>query len=163
MALAAGVGLVMLAMPVTAAHDYKIGDIRIDHPWARATPPLAAVAGGYLKITNVGKTSDRLLSGSTEFAEKVEFHVSTVEEGVARMRPLINGLRIGAGETIELAPGRMHVMFIKPSRSLKEDERFTATLNFARAGTIKVEFVVQGMAAQPPGKSDHEGHGARTR
>lgn len=155
-------GLVMLVAPA-AAHDYRIGAIRIDHPWSRMTPPLAPVAGGYLKLTNEGKTPDRLLGGSTEFAQKVEIHESSVENGVARMRPLINGLTIKAGETIELAPGRTHVMFIKPSRSLKEDERFTATLNFEKAGPVKVEFVVQGMAAQSPGKSNHEEHGAHTR
>lgn len=161
--LAAGMGLVMLAAPVTAAHEYKIGTIRIEHPWSRATPPLAPVAGGYLTITNGGKTPDRLLGGSADFAQKVEIHESTVENGVARMRPLLNGLRIGAGETIELVPGRTHIMFIKPSRSLKEDERFTATLNFERAGSVKVEFVVQGMAARSPGQREHEGHGASTR
>ena len=54
------------------AHDYKVGPIAIDHPWTRATPKNAPVAGGYLKITNTGTTPDRLTGGSTEVAKRFE-------------------------------------------------------------------------------------------
>ena len=47
-----------------AAHDYKVGSLEIEHPWTRATPKGAAVAGGYLKIVNNGTTADRLVGGS---------------------------------------------------------------------------------------------------
>jgi len=52
--------LVLMASGV-AAHDYKVGSIEIDHPWARATPKGASVGGGYLTIKNTGPTADRLL------------------------------------------------------------------------------------------------------
>ena len=46
------------------AHDYAAGSLKIDHPWTRATPKGAAVAGGYLKITNTGAAPDRLVGGT---------------------------------------------------------------------------------------------------
>ncbi|MDP2411559.1 MAG: copper chaperone PCu(A)C [Pseudolabrys sp.] len=149
----------MLAAP-SAAHDYKIGSIRVIHPWSRATPPVVPVAGGYLRLINLGEEPDRLLAVSSEIAEKVELHESTVTDGIARMRPLPGGLTINAGETVELKLGQAHIMFIKPIRPLKEGERFEATLLFEKAGSLMIEFMVQGMGAQPAGKSGHEGHGA---
>ena len=44
------------------AHEFKAGDIEIEHPWSRATPAGAKVAGGYFTIVNKGSAPDRLLS-----------------------------------------------------------------------------------------------------
>src|ERR1019366_4738562 len=43
-----------LATSPALAHDYTVGSLKIDHPWARATPKGASVGGGYMKITNSG-------------------------------------------------------------------------------------------------------------
>jgi len=153
--------LAILVTPVLA-HDYRVGSIRVIHPWSRATPPVAPVAGGYLRLINTGDAPDRLLSVSSEIAEKVEIHESTLTDGVARMRPLPDGLAINPKETVELKPGQAHIMFIRPVRPLKEGERFEATLRFEKAGSIKVEFMVQGMGGRPAGANGHEGHGAPT-
>ena len=45
------------------AHEFKVGTLDIGHPWSRPTPADANIAGGYLTITNKGKTADRLISG----------------------------------------------------------------------------------------------------
>ena len=42
------------------AHEFKVGTLDIGHPWSRPTPADANIAGGYLTITNKGKTADRL-------------------------------------------------------------------------------------------------------
>ena len=46
----------MLAFAASAAsaHEYKAGSLEIKHPWSRATPKGATVAGGYMKIINTG-------------------------------------------------------------------------------------------------------------
>ncbi|UYQ73524.1 copper chaperone PCu(A)C [Pelagibacterium flavum] len=150
-----------LAVSISPAvgHDFQTGSITIDHPWSRATPPIAPVAGGYLTLTNNGGMADRLVSISSPLSERAEIHESTVSNGVASMRPVQNGVEIEVGETVELQPGGMHIMFMKPSRPLKEGERFAAKLTFEQAGTVEVEFVVQGMGAGPATTSEHDGHG----
>src|SRR3954447_11648191 len=62
------------------AHDYRIGSLRIDHPWATATPQGAQVGAGYLKIINEGTQPDRLVAISSPAARKVAAHAS-VKEG----------------------------------------------------------------------------------
>ena len=51
-----------------AAHDYALKSLKIDHPFARATPPGAKVAGVFAAFENTGSQSDRLLSVSTPMA-----------------------------------------------------------------------------------------------
>jgi hypothetical protein len=59
----------------------------------------------------------------------------------------------------DLAPGGAHLMFIKPARPFAEGDRIEATLEFARAGSVRVEFVVQRNAAKEPDRADdHGGH-----
>ena len=131
------------------AHDYKLGPLVIDHPWSRATPKGAAVAGGYMKITNTGTTPDRLVSGSTEVARRFEIHEMSMEGGVMKMRELSNGLEIPPGATIELKPGSYHVMMTNLSRQLTKGERVKASLTFEKAGKIDIEFAVEAVGGAP--------------
>ena len=153
--------LLTVSMPA-AAHEYIVGGIKIDHPWARATPPAASVGGGYVTLTNTGTEPDRLVSSSSPIAQNVEIHESSVVDGVARMRPLVEGIEIAPGATVMLKSGGAHIMFIKPTKRFVEGERFPATLKFEKAGTIVVEFAVQGLGASTPAES-HGDHGSMAR
>lgn len=142
-----------------SAHDFSAGDIRIGHPWSRIAPAAAPVMGAYLTLTNEGSEADTLVGGSTPLAERIEIHRMSIEGGVARMRPLPDGLEVAPGASVDLAPGGTHLMFIKPARPFAEGDRIEATLEFARAGSVRVEFVVQRNAEDKPDTAtDHGGH-----
>ncbi|TGR23233.1 MULTISPECIES: copper chaperone PCu(A)C [unclassified Mesorhizobium] len=136
------------------AHEFKLGDLEIGHPWSRATPTGAKVAGGYFTITNNGSTPDRLLSITSDISEKAELHEMGVKDGVMTMRPVDGGLEIPAGGKVALAPGGYHLMFIGLKRQPKQGEKFAATLTFEKAGKVSVEFAVEGMG-ETGGTDDH--------
>ena len=125
------------------AHDYKLGPLVIDHPWSRATPKGASVAGGYMKITNTGTTPDRLVGGATEVARRLEIHEMRMDGGVMKMRELSNGLEIPAGATVELKPGSYHLMLQSLSRQLAMGERVKASLTFEKAGKVDIELAIE--------------------
>ena len=150
-AILAAATFVPLAATPASAHDYEAGSLRIAHPWARATPPRAGVAGAYMVIENTGNEADRLLGGTTDAAEKVQVHSMTMDGGIMKMRQLKDGLTIPAGETVTLAPGGYHLMLINPVAPLKEGASVPATLTFEKAGAVKVELAVEGMGAEGPG------------
>jgi len=147
-----------LASPALA-HDYNIGSLNVGHPWARATPKGAAVAGGYLKITNKGTEADRLIGGSAAFAGRVEIHEMSEEGGVMKMRHLPKGIEIKPGETVELKPGAVHVMFMDLKVPLVKDQkpRPKGTLVFEKAGTVEVEYAIEAVGGSP-GEHDHGAH-----
>jgi len=137
------------------AHEFKAGDLEIGHPWSRAVPVGATVAGGYLTVTNHGASPDRLLSVASDISAKAELHEMAVKDGVMTMRPIEGGLEIPAGGSVELKPGSYHLMFMGLKELPKQGEKFPATLTFEKAGTVKVEFAVEAMDAAGGMKMDH--------
>jgi copper(I)-binding protein len=146
LAFAALFAVFLLAcIPAAIAHEFKVGDLEIEHPWSRATPPGAKVAGGYFTVINKGSAPDRLLSISSDISDKAELHEMGVKDGVMTMRPVEGGLEIPAGGKVALKPGAYHLMFTGLKRQPKQGEKFPATLTFEKAGSVKVEFAVEGM------------------
>lgn len=143
-----------LATVSASAHEYKAGSLEIKHPWARATPKGATVAGGYLKIVNTGDAADRLVGGSTPAAGKFEIHEMSMDGGVMKMRPLPKGLEIKPGQTVELKPGSYHLMFVGLKEPFEQGKRVKGTLQFEKAGTVEVEYAVEAMGGAP----EHKGH-----
>ena len=133
-----------------AAQQVKVGDLTIDHPWARATPTGAKVAAGYMTIVNNGTTADRLIGGSTSVAGRVEVHEMAMKDGVATMRPVNGGLTIEPGKTVTLAPGGYHLMLQDLKAPLKQGDKVAATLEFEKAGKVDVTLDVQAVGAQNP-------------
>lgn len=125
------------------AHDYKVGDLVINHPVARATPANAPVSGGYMVIKNNGSDVDRLIGVEVKFAEKSEIHEMSMSGDVMKMRKLETGIEIPAGGEIKLMPGGYHLMFMKLEKQLNEGEKYDATLTFEKAGSVDVTLNVE--------------------
>ncbi|GHD04009.1 copper chaperone PCu(A)C [Novosphingobium pokkalii] len=140
------------------AHSYQVSGLAIGHPWSRETAPGQSVGGGFLTVTNRGKTDDRLIAVTSPVAAQVQLHTMTMDGGVMRMREVTGGLAVPAGGTLELKPGGYHIMFIGLKKSLKAGERVPATLTFQRAGTVQVAFAVQPATSTGPMEMPHAGH-----
>jgi copper(I)-binding protein len=139
----------VLATSAADAGEHKIGSLDIADPYTPATPKGATVGAGYMKITNNGTSPDRLISGSSDVAGKVEVHEMTMDKGVMKMRPLKGGLEIKPGETVTLKPGSFHVMFVGLKKPLRKGEHVRATLVFEKAGKGDVDFDVLAIGAKP--------------
>ncbi|WP_084708013.1 copper chaperone PCu(A)C [Leucothrix mucor] len=120
--------------------DYTVGDLVIKDPYARATAPMAPVAGGFMTITNNGKEADKLIGGKVAFSQLVEVHQMSMDDGVMKMSQVDGGLEIPAGETVELKPGGYHLMFIGLMEQLKPEEQRKGTVIFEKAGELEVEY-----------------------
>jgi periplasmic copper chaperone A len=138
------------------AHEYKFGSLEIKHPWARATPKGAAVAGGYMTITNKGTIADRLVGFSSPVAGRFEIHEMKTEDGVMKMRHLPKGIEIKPGQTLELKPGSYHLMFMELKQPFEKDQRVKGTLVFEKAGKLEIEYMVEAIGASPA--VDHSQH-----
>ena len=147
--------VIALVASAVEAHDYKIGSLEIGHPWTRATPKGASVAGGYLKITNTGTAPDRLTGAKSEIAPRVEIHEMAMSGSTVQMRHLKGGLEIKPGETVELKPGSFHIMFMNLKQPLEKGQRIKGTLIFEKAGAVEVEYVVEAAGAPAPGGHGH--------
>jgi len=146
----------LLAAPA-GAEEVKAGDLVITQAWSRATPGGAKVAGGYLTIENKGSAADRLIGGAVDVAARVEVHEMSMKDGVMIMRQLDKGLAIEPGKTVKLAPGGYHLMLMDLKSPLKQGDKLPVTLEFEKAGKVKLSLDVQGVGAQAPAGAGHSG------
>jgi copper(I)-binding protein len=87
---------------------------------------------------------------SADIAGKVEVHEMAMNNGVMTMRPLDNGLTIDPGKTVKLAPGGYHLMMFDLKAPLKQGDKLPVTLEFEKAGKVKLSLDVEGIGAQGP-------------
>ena len=154
----AAAGILLLMANAAFAHEYKIGNLEIVHPVARATLANAPVSGGYMTIRNSGDQPDILVGASVGFAGKVEIHEMKMDGDVMKMRELESGLEIPAGGEVVLMPGGYHVMFMQLQEQLVMGEKRPGTLQFKNAGELSIEFNVEEIkpgAAMDHSKMDH--------
>jgi hypothetical protein len=136
-----------------SAHEFTLGSILIDHPYARATAPGQPTGGGFLKLINQGPSADKLLSGKADVSGRVELHSMRMEGDVMRMRQ-VDTIDVPAGGTVELKPGGMHLMFLELKAPLKAGDKFPLVLRFEKAGEVTVQVNVE--APKPDAAPAHE-------
>jgi periplasmic copper chaperone A len=81
-----------------------------------------------------------------------------MERGVMKMRPVEGGLEIKPGETVTLKPSGLHLMLKDLKHPLEQGKMVEATLQFEKAGTVKIEFPIAAIGAPAPGTPAGEGH-----
>jgi copper(I)-binding protein len=144
------------SLPVLAA-EYQQGDVAIEHPWSRPTPPGTPVGVGYMTIHNHGDQSVTLVAGETPVAGQVSIHETVMHDGLMKMQPLPDGLSVSAGETVVLKPHSFHLMLEQLKRPLAEGEEVPLTLQFEGMEPMEIILQVQQMDAMPS-KMDHSDH-----
>jgi copper(I)-binding protein len=150
--LSGALALLLLLSPIAAfAHEvFTLGTLEISGGFSRATLPNAPVGAGYLTITNTGTTDDTLVSATSPVAGVTQIHEMKMEGDVMKMSELPDGLVIPAGQSVMLAPGGFHIMFMELKESLVEGTNVPVTLTFANAGTIEIQLVVGSINADEP-------------
>lgn len=145
----------LLSIGVAEAHDYRIANLEIITPWARATAPTAPSGGGFVVIKNTGASADRLVSARSPAAGAVQIHEMKMDGNVMRMRELEKGVEIPAGATVSLAPGGLHLMMMGLKEPLKQGSSVPLTLVFEKAGSIDVDLAVEALGAAAPSEHRH--------
>jgi periplasmic copper chaperone A len=141
----------------TALPSIAQADLQILHAWARPTVAGQAAGGGFLTLRGAA-AADRLVGAAAPaVAERVELHSMRMEGDVMRMRE-VSAIDVPAGQTVELKPGGLHLMFMGLKAPLKEGDSVPLTLRFEKAGEKTVQLRVQmrppaGTAA--PGAHQH--------
>jgi periplasmic copper chaperone A len=153
--LATFAAIALIAATPLAAHD----GIHVEDPYARSSGPSAMSGAVFFEIVNHSTThSDRLVSASSEVAQRVELHTHVEDAGgVMRMMEVEEGFAVGPGETRMLERGGDHVMLMGLTRPLNDGDTFPLTLVFEREGEVTIEVPVD--LSRVPAKGHGHSHG----
>ena len=152
---AVGAAILVTMSVVAIAQQFKVNSIVIEQPWIRATPAGAKVAGGYMTITNTGSEPDRLIGGALPQAGRFAVHEMKMDGNVMHMHEVQGGLEIKPGQKIEFNPSGYHVMFTQLREPLKQGDTVKGQLRFEKAGSVDIEYRVEGLGAQGPQQHRH--------
>ncbi len=141
------------AVRPAAAHEYRLGDLVIVHPWARASAEGATNGAVYLEGITGGRAPDRLIGAASPAAAGSELHRHASSNGIMRMEP-VEAIELPPGDHVVLQPGGLHLMLTGLAEPLTEGGSFPLTLAFDRAGRIEVSVTIASVATM------HSTHGA---
>lgn len=139
--------LAAFAALLLAAGSAAADQIRIEQPWARATPGGAKNGAAYVTLESTAP--DALVAASSPVADKVEIHTHAHEGGVMKMMR-IEEIPLDPGKKVVMKPGAEHIMLLGLKRPLAEGETFPLTLTFRKAGKREVEVRVEKPGAGAP-------------
>jgi hypothetical protein len=131
---AAALWLLAGALPAAA-------DVAIRDPWIAETPPGAMAAAAFMVLENDGAEPRFAVGAKSPACERIEFHHTEMEGGIARMLEQ-KSLRVPAGGSLALEPGGTHMMLIRPA-PLRAGDRVKITLELADGETLAIEAVVR--------------------
>lgn len=124
----------------------KAGSLEVSGATTKAMLPGQPVGGGYVTIKNAGDSDDKLIGVESAAAGRGEIHEMAMVNDVMKMRKLDDGIVIPAGQTVELKPGGLHMMFFNVKKPFAEGDKVPVTLIFEKAG--KVEIVLSAGSAK---------------
>ena len=120
------------------------GMLTVHDVWARPADTTGVDrSAAYFTLQNGLAEPVRLVSARTDAARVTEIHLSFEENGVMRMRPVVDGVEVAPGEAVAFEPGGYHIMLIDLQRPLVEGDRFPMTLTFDGADEQTVEAEVR--------------------
>jgi hypothetical protein len=136
---------IMLSIPPAAdAHRIRTKTLQIDHPWtgdmSEAQPPFDFVV--QMVIRNTGKATDVLTGASSPHAQRIELRrAGTGGHEAVEIKP---------GARIELSTKGVYLRVIGFNRVVGTYDYFPLTLNFKRAGAVKVDVIVEDVTVDLP-------------
>lgn len=155
--IAAALLSTVLTTPAMAHPD--AAHVAAEGAWARASVAGQQATGAFVRLT--AKEPLRLVGVRTPAAAVGEIHEMKMEGDVMRMRAL-DGLDLPAGQTVELKPGGLHLMFQQLKAPLQEGTQVPVTLVFQDAqgaeSRLHLQVPVQRMAPKGGEATGHGGH-----
>ncbi|MEO8020049.1 MAG: copper chaperone PCu(A)C [Pseudomonadota bacterium] len=127
----------LVAMAGAACAEPASDSLIFGHAWSRPTAEGMPTGVAYLSITNRGPKEETLIGARTPAAARVEFHRTSIDQGMARMRPA-GELLIAPNATLTAAPGGLHLMLVDLKAPLEVGETIPLILQFKVAGIVTV-------------------------
>ena len=138
------------------AEESAADSINVADGYVRAVPPVSPTSAAFMKLTNTGEGTHQLKSAESDVSEFVELHTHTMgENGMHEMRK-VEQIELPAGETTELKPGGLHVMFINLKNPLEPESQVDVKLNFEDGSSKQLSLPVKKMV--PMQGMDHSKH-----
>lgn len=133
---------VLMLFLCSLGHAFASENITVQNAWLREAPSHIKVMAGYLDVTNTSDKPRTLISAKSVEFERIEFHLSQIEDGIATMQVQKNIL-ISANTTFLFTPGSYHLMLFNNIVPMRQGKLTSITLTFADGQTHAFDILVK--------------------
>lgn len=117
-------------------------DLKVEGAYVPMAPPGVMSHAAYLTIANTNKMMRSLIGVSAEGYAMAHLHKSEDVDGVATMS-MLHQLDIAPGQTVELAPGGLHIMLMRPAVAAAVGDTVDLTLTFANGEELPITATIE--------------------
>lgn len=117
-------------------------DIVVSDAWIREAPPGAHTLAGYARISNKSSQDIMLLGVDSDVFGMIMLHQTRMDEHHNMTMHHMDGVKIPAKSFVELKPGAIHIMLMRPARDYRAGDKVILKLNFSGNVSRQVSFVV---------------------
>ncbi|MDH3760319.1 MAG: copper chaperone PCu(A)C [Gammaproteobacteria bacterium] len=129
--------ILALLLPTSA-----YAELEISEAWIKNLPPPVPVRAGYMTIYNPQSRALSIVEIHSDSFASVEIHKTLMQDGMMRMEQVV-ALKIAAGETVQLAPGGLHLMMMQPVQPTRPGEIHRITIEYDDGSTQELEMTVR--------------------
>lgn len=106
--------------------------LQIETPWVALAPPAATVNAAYMKLYNPQMQPQKIVNVNSDCCAMTMLHQMRREGDKMHMEH-VDYLLVPAQSEVNLAPGGLHIMLMKPKKELQLYSKVTIVFTFADA------------------------------
>lgn len=106
-------------------------ELEVRSAWIREAPPVAQSHAAYMELVNNGDKKVDIISVFSDDYSMIMLHKTVEKNGMATMEH-VDVLTIPPRDAVQLQPGGLHLMLMKPKRKLKAGDTVKITICFDR-------------------------------
>jgi len=122
--------LLIMASVMATGTAGGVAEVSIEDAWVRAMPPSQRNTAAYMNVINRSETDLYILGASSTTGATVEIHTTREVDGMVRMERVERTL-VAPGQTIQFAPGGMHLMILGLEKMPAPGEHLSLCLEIA--------------------------------
>lgn len=129
--------ILALLLPASA-----YAELEYSEAWIKNLPPPVPVRAGYMTIYNPQAEAVSIVEIRSESFASVEVHQTLMQDGMMRMEA-VPDLTVNPGDTVQLAPGGLHLMLMQPVEPTQPGEVHRIVIEFDDGSQQNLEMTVR--------------------
>ena len=130
LAIVSVVGVFALAACGSDTVDATSADLSFTDVWTRMPVEGQSTSAVYATVSNSGATDVRITGAATDVTDRVELHMTTMEDGLMTMSEQPDGFVVPAGGSFVFEPGGPHVMLFDIDPATYPSDALDITFSF---------------------------------
>ena len=117
-------------------------ELQVEAAWIKQLPATLPVRAGYMTLLNPHDRAVRIVAARSDDYAAVEFHRSVMRDGMMSMQKL-EVLEVGAGASLRLEPGGLHLMLLQPVEPGKPGESRRISIEYEDGSLQELIFEIR--------------------